>query len=167
MRSAFRRPELSPRSLSLRTRLVVLLVALAVVGLAAADFASYRALHNYLFSRVDQQLESAFVPVTTHLLSEAGGEGPTIRAFGPAPGSEGATGRGGTGPVGPGGSHLPDTAYGQLRNAAGEVVQTTGANFFGERIPVPKVPADLTAATSPESIEPVTVGERGGGSEQF
>src|SRR6201999_2370053 len=92
MRSAFRRPELSPRALSLRTRLVVLLVALAVVGLAAADFASYRALHNYLFSRVDQQLESAFVPVTTHLLNEAGGEGPTIRAFGPAPGNEAATG---------------------------------------------------------------------------
>jgi two-component system, OmpR family, sensor kinase len=172
MRSAFRLPDLSPRALSLRTRLVVLLVALAVVGLAAADFASYRALHNYLFSRVDQQLESAFVPVTTHLLNEAGGEGPTIRAFGPAPGTEaatgveGATGKG-AGPVGPGGSHLPDAAYGQLRNADGEVVSTTGANFFGEKIPVPKVPADLAAAASPESIAPVTVGERGGGSEQF
>ncbi len=72
MRSAFRLPDLSPRSLSLRTRLVVLLVALAVVGLAAADFASYRALHNYLFSRVDQQLESAFRPVTMFLGNKAG-----------------------------------------------------------------------------------------------
>src|ERR1700759_3688290 len=90
MRSAFRRPDLSLRGLSLRTRLVVLLVALAVVGLAAADFASYRALHNYLYDRVDQQLESAVGPVTARLLREAGEEGPVLRAIGPAPGSEGA-----------------------------------------------------------------------------
>jgi two-component system OmpR family sensor kinase len=168
MRSAFRLTDLSPRSLSLRTRLVVLLVALAVVGLAVADFASYRALHNYLYDRVDQQLESAVVPVATHLLHQAGREVPTIRTFGPAPGSEGATGGEGPAPVGPGaGSHLPDAAYGQLRNAAGEVVTTTGTNFFGEKIAVPKVPANLAAATSPESVVPVTVGERGGGSEQF
>src|ERR1700743_74104 len=96
MRSAFRRPEFSPRGWSLRTRLVVLLIALAVVGLAVADFASYRALHNYLYDRVDQQLESAVVPVASHLLREAGEEGPTIQAFGPAPGSEGAGTEGAT-----------------------------------------------------------------------
>ena len=45
MRSAFRLPE----RLSLRARLLVLLVVLAAVGLATADFASYRALHNYLY----------------------------------------------------------------------------------------------------------------------
>jgi two-component system, OmpR family, sensor kinase len=170
MRSAFRPPEISPRGWSLRTRLVVLLVALAVLGLAAADFASYRALHNYLYDRVDQQLESAIVPVSSHLLREAGVEGPTIQAFGPAPGSEGDATTGGDegGPAGgPPGSHLPGTAYGQLRNASGEVVSTTGSNFFGEKIAVPKVPANLAAATSLESLAPVTVGERGGGSEQF
>src|ERR1700761_1374891 len=100
MRSAFRRPEFSPRGWSLRTRLVVLLVALAVVGLAAADFASYRALHNYLYDRVDQQLESAVVPVSSHLLREAGVEGPAIQSFGPAPGSEGAAGGDEGGPGG-------------------------------------------------------------------
>ncbi|HEY0277702.1 MAG TPA: HAMP domain-containing sensor histidine kinase [Solirubrobacterales bacterium] len=171
MRSAFRRPDGSPRALSLRTRLVVLLVALAVVGLAAADFASYRALHSYLYDRVDQQLESAIGPVTSHLLREAGVEGPTIRAFGPAPGSgggEAATGGDEGGRAGaPPGAHLPSAAYGQLRNAAGEVVSTTGSNFFGEKIAVPKVPANLAPATSLEAIAPVTVGERGGGSEQF
>src|SRR6201996_970813 len=171
MRSAFRRPDVSPRGWSLRTRLVVLLVALAVLGLAAADFASYRALHNYLYDRVDQQLESAVAPVTSHLLREAGVEGPTIQAFGPAPGSEGEAGatagdEGGPG-GGPPGSHLPATAYGQLRNASGEVVSTTGSTFLGEKIPVPKVPASLSPATSLESLAPVTVGERGGGSGRF
>jgi two-component system, OmpR family, sensor kinase len=170
MRSAFRPPEMALRGWSLRTRLVVLLVALAVVGLAVADFASYRALHSYLFDRVDQQLESAFRPVTAHLLTEAGEEGPTVQAFGPAPGVEGG-GEAGGGPTGggpgPGGGHLPDTAYGQLRNAEGEVIETTGSNFFGEKIPVPMVPANLAPASTVESIAPVTVGERGGGSEQF
>ena len=54
MRSVFRLPDWS-----LRARLVVLLIALSVVGLAVADFASYRALHNYLFDRVDQQRQEA------------------------------------------------------------------------------------------------------------
>ena len=54
MRSGFRLPDLS-----LRARLLLLLVALATVGLAMLDFASYRALHDYLFDRVDQQLEAA------------------------------------------------------------------------------------------------------------
>jgi two-component system OmpR family sensor kinase len=162
MRSAFRRPDGSPRALSLRTRLVVLLVALAVVGLAAADFASYRALHNYLYDRVDQQLESAIRPVSTSLADKAG-EGEAAEGFaGPRP-AEG----GGPGGPGPGGSHLPDTAYGQLRDADGEVLARTGANFFGEEVPIPKVPANLEAATSVETISPVTVGERGAGSEQF
>src|ERR1700743_1949009 len=74
MRSAFRRPEFSPRGWSLRTRLVVLLIALAVIGLAAADFASYRALHNYLYDRVAQQLESAVAPVTFGRIRQAEAE---------------------------------------------------------------------------------------------
>jgi two-component system OmpR family sensor kinase len=162
MRSAFRLPDGSPRALSLRTRLVVLLVALAVVGLAAADFASYRALHNYLYDRVDQQLESAIRPVSTFLADKAG-EGEAAEGFAEPGPVEG----GGPGGPGPGGSRLPNTAYGQLRDADGEVLARTGANFFGEEVPIPKVPANLEAATSVETISPVTVGERGAGSEQF
>jgi two-component system, OmpR family, sensor kinase len=156
MRSAFRLPE----QFSLRTRLLVLLVALAAVGLAAADFASYRALHNYLYDRVDQQLESAIGPVTTFLAHKAG-EGEPAGGFGPGPGAE-AGGRGGPPP----GSHLPDTAFGELRDASGEVIIHTNSGFFGEEVPIPELPAGLEA-TSPEAISPVTVGERGGGSEQF
>ena len=35
-----------------------------------ADFASYRALHNYLYDRVDQQLESAVVPLSIRRIAE-------------------------------------------------------------------------------------------------
>jgi two-component system, OmpR family, sensor kinase len=165
MRSAFRLPDLS-----LRARLLLLLVGLAVVGLAAADFASYRALHNYLYDRVDQQLETAIRPVTTFLLTKDGEE-PT-EGFGFGPGGEtgragegaqgGEAGQGGPGPDG----HLPTTAFGQLRNAEGEVLEETGDKFLEEEVPTPKIPTDLTV-TSADEISPVTVGESGGGSEQF
>src|ERR1700759_3379723 len=107
MRSAFRRPDLAPRGLSLRTRLVVLLVALAVVGLAAADFASYRALHNYLYDRVDQQLESAVVPMKVFLTDQAGATAAGSGQFGPGPGAGRDGAEGGGGPGGPGPSSLP------------------------------------------------------------
>ncbi|HEX4730909.1 MAG TPA: HAMP domain-containing sensor histidine kinase [Solirubrobacterales bacterium] len=157
MRSAFHLPDLS-----LRARLLLVLVGLAVVGLAVADFASYRALDNYLYDRVDQQLESAVQPVTNFLARKAG-EGEPAEGFGgPGPAEGGALG----GPT-PGGSHLPNTAYGQLRDANGKVIIHTNSSFFGEEVPTPKVPANLAVATSFETISPVTVGERGGGSEQF
>jgi two-component system, OmpR family, sensor kinase len=163
MPSAFRRPDLSLRALSLRTRLVLLLVALAVVGLAAADFASYRALHSYLYDRVDQQLESAVVPVTIRLVHQAEEEQGEAPSFGPGPGFEG----GGPGPD----SQLPPGTFGQLRAADGEVVTHTSFEFSGEEQPRPEIPADLEAtdleAGSQESISPTTVGQRGGGSEQF
>src|SRR6201996_6634401 len=109
MRSAFRLP-----ALSLRTRLLVLLVALAVAGLAAADFASYRALHNYLYDRVDQQLESAVVPVSFGLVHKAEAEEAGATAeLGPGPGLQG----GGPGPS----SQLPPGTFGQLRDADGKV----------------------------------------------
>jgi two-component system, OmpR family, sensor kinase len=165
MPSVFRLPDWS-----LRTRLVLLLVALSVIGLAAADVASYRALHNYLFDRVDQQLETAVAPVTVRLLRQAGDE-PT-QTFGPGP-SEGVAVEGGGqagGETGPGGGppdgNLPGTAFGELRDAEGEVVARTNSTFFGEEVPTPQIPSDLEA-TSPMAIKPVTVGQSGGGSEEF
>src|ERR1700744_2123867 len=115
MRSAFRLPE----RLSLRTRLVLLLVALAVVGLAVADFASYRALHSYLYDRVDQQLQSAVMPLTINLIRETEAEekGETEAGALPAPPNDDRIGGGGPGGLGPA-SQLPPGTFGQLRNAA-------------------------------------------------
>src|SRR6201996_767585 len=100
MRSAFRLP-----ALSLRTRLLVLLVALAVAGLAVADFASYRALHNYLYDRVDQQLESAVMPMTIFLAKEAEEGGAATQECGPGSGdtTQGPTASGVGGGGSPGG----------------------------------------------------------------
>ncbi len=150
MPSAFRLPDLS-----LRTRLLVLLVGLAVVGLAVADFASYRALHSYLFDRVDQQLESAVAPFSMKLTTQAGeaipegGPQPTFRAGGPGPGS------------------LPGGTYSELRTESGEVLVHSPARRYGEELPLPQIPADLEPTSAAEGVSPITVGERGGGSEEF
>jgi two-component system OmpR family sensor kinase len=165
MRSAFRLPDLSPRALSLRTRLVVLLVALAVVGLAAADVASYRALHNYLYDRVDQQLESAVVPLSIRLSTQGGEEAAGFGGGGPGAGFEGAQFEGGKGPTP--NSQLPSGTYGQLRTAEGEVLAHTPTRLLGEKLPLPEIPADLQPTEPQEGVKPVTVGQRGGGSEQF
>jgi hypothetical protein len=145
MRSAFRLPDWS-----LRARLLALLVALAVVGLAAADFASYRALHGYLYDRVDQQLESAVVPLSIRLSHHADGQ--ETPDFGPGPGPGG----GGPGPSG----GLPSGTYGQLRTAAGEVIAHTPARLFGEELPLPQIPTDLEPTMPEEAIAPITVGAR-------
>jgi two-component system OmpR family sensor kinase len=169
MRSAFR----LPKQLSLRTRLLVALVALAVLGLAAADFASYRALHSYLYDRVDQQLEAAVMPITINLAHEAEAEGEVEGVGGRTSGSVPApSGRvEGAGPGGPGlgpASQLPPGTFGQLRNAAGEVVSHTSFEYGEENVAVPDVPSNLKATNLElEGIAPTTVGERGGGSERF
>jgi two-component system, OmpR family, sensor kinase len=166
MRSAFRPPDVSPRGWSLRTRLVVLLVALAVLGLAAADFASYRALHSYLYDRIDQQLESAVGPISIRLAPQVTGEnGPVVGKGGPGPGFEGSEFGGEKGPTPT--SQLPSGTYGQLRTADGEVIAHTPARALGEKLPVPRIPTNLEPTRPGESVKPETVGERGGGSEEF
>jgi two-component system OmpR family sensor kinase len=162
MRSVFRLPDWS-----LRARLLALLVALAVVGLAAADFASYRALHNYLYDRVDQQLESAVGPMTINLVQETEREGERgrVSGFGPRPAQ--GLGEGAHGP-GPGpNSQLPPGTFGELRGADGEVIHETSFEFGGEDVAVPEVPSGLKTTEAGESIAPSTVGTRDGGSEEF
>jgi two-component system OmpR family sensor kinase len=167
MRSGFRLPELS-----LRVRLLVLLVVLATVGLAAADVVSYRALHNYLYSRVDQQLESAVVPVSAQLAHKAGlDDSPLVPANGAGGGLGGAAGPepgfGGPGGPTPDAGHLPPGGtFGQLRSAGGTVLSQTAPRYGGEEVPRPALPKGLEA-TSPRDFSPITVGQGGGGSEQF
>ena len=48
-----------PRPLSLRGRLLALLLVLLFFGLAVADLATYAALRSFLLGRVDQQLDAA------------------------------------------------------------------------------------------------------------
>jgi len=64
--------------LSLRARLLIGVFALAAVGLAAADLATYTSLRSFLLDRVDSTLEAGHVQVehTAFPRSQASGGGP-------------------------------------------------------------------------------------------
>ncbi|MFN2606302.1 MAG: sensor histidine kinase [Acidimicrobiales bacterium] len=50
--------------MSLRSRLLLVVLGLVVVGLAVTDVVTYRALSSFLLHRVDQQLAAAYDPVS-------------------------------------------------------------------------------------------------------
>jgi two-component system OmpR family sensor kinase len=111
------------RSLSLRARLLLGVVALGTLGLAAADIATYTALRSFLVSRTDQQLEVAH---------------PTI---------EGAIWGGPGGP----GQPIPEEGvdYYQLRTVRGRILG--GRNTFeGSRLPRPKLPKTINPGAERE-----------------
>ena len=62
--------------LSLRARLVLGVIALAVVGLAAANVATYASLRSFLFNRTDQSLDAAHHAVEQALLHPGPRHGP-------------------------------------------------------------------------------------------
>ena len=138
MRSSFHLPELS-----LRVRLLVALVALAVVGLAALSLVSFRELDSYLSDRVDQQVRSAVPAVQDALLRQAADEG----VAGLGPGAKKPPGPGGdsgprSGPV----PQLPPGTYGVLLDAGGAVVTEVVYGFEDDDFPRPSIPAELETA---------------------
>jgi two-component system OmpR family sensor kinase len=64
------------RRLSLRTRLLVGVIALAGVGLVAADVATYSALRSYLLGQVDSTLNSVHVGIEAAVFGGHGGPAP-------------------------------------------------------------------------------------------
>ena len=66
--------------MSLRTRLLLALGAVAVVALVAADVATYSALKSFLINRVDDQLQATHDSIVQALYQPAGPPG------GPGPG---------------------------------------------------------------------------------
>jgi two-component system OmpR family sensor kinase len=76
--------------LSLRARLVLGVIALAVVGLAAANVATYASLRSFLFDRTDHSLDAAHHAVEQALLRphHGPGGGPGIDALQAAVGGD-------------------------------------------------------------------------------
>src|SRR3954447_26721782 len=108
------------RRLSLRARLVVGVLVLALVGLGAADVATYTSLRSFLVQRVDTTLES------DHQSFEGRGGGP-----------------GGGFHGGPGG---PSNEFAQWRAVDGTMITSTRPiNSFGERdTPQPRLPTTVS-----------------------
>ena len=54
--------------MTLRLRLLIVLVGLVTVGLVAADVATFTSLRSYLFSQVDSQLQADAIPIGTQVV---------------------------------------------------------------------------------------------------
>jgi two-component system OmpR family sensor kinase len=127
------------RRLSLRARLILGVIALAAVGLLAADVATYSTLRSFLVKRTDSSLEAAHVAVESALFHEHG------------PGSSSDHDDKGR----PHGGDTPDLApltaaapgdYIALRRLDGTVVNGGSVPRFpgGSSAPPPALPARIT-----------------------
>src|SRR3954454_3730711 len=92
--------------MSLRVRLLLILVGLAAAGLLIVDVVTATSLRSFLFRRVDQQLSAALVPMAQAL--DAQQVGPGGFQFGRPRG-------------GPRFTSLPPGTYGDDRDAAGQI----------------------------------------------
>ncbi len=147
--------------MTLRLRLLLLLVGIVAAGLVISDVVTYNALQSFLTTRVDQQLEAAAFPVGRALLSSSG-LGPQVpaapRTF-PIPqgtdpfaapgafrngGRLGAPGRGATRGV-----LIPPGTYGQLRTKKGTVEAHLFFAYGGKAPRAPVMPAKLPGSGLP------------------
>ena len=146
------------RRLSLRARLVLGVLALATVGLVAADIATYTSLRSFLFDRTDSSLESAHREAEAELL----GTGPSASG-------------GRTTPTRPGSgstslSRLQDLTrslpglFIETRNSAGKVTFSDQVPEFaqtGTRPSAPKLPKTISlkppSGDSPDRVRYLTV----------
>jgi two-component system OmpR family sensor kinase len=137
---------------SLRARLLAVLLALAAFGLVTLAAVTYAEQRSFLVQRVDDQTRAAIPALEHHF-------GPDRdRDLGPPPGGvPGPPPGAGDGGPSPGPAlNLPPGTYGQRRNANGKVTGTTVLTYGQSTPSPPKWPA------SPPLGQHVTVGSTGG-----
>ena len=139
--------------MSLRARLVLVLVSLVAAGLLVAGVVTYTSLRSFLMQRVDQQLESAVAPMAAALRASLGATDPTREDHGPERGI----------PV-----QLPPGTYGEVRDSAGVVVEHVQFSYGDASIPAPALPTGLPVTDAGEAGSVVfSVGAVGASSPRF
>lgn len=149
--------------MTLRLRLLLLLVGIVATGLVVSDVVTYTGLNRFLVDRVDQQLAAATFPVERALTdSSTGAQG----GFFPLPGfgttqpatsvTPTAPATPGTIPSGPGnpddrrslarGQLVPPGTFGELLSPDGKIVSHQFFTYGGTAPTSPKMPARLPSA---------------------
>ncbi len=141
------------RAMSLRTRLVLGLMAVVAIGLGAAEVATYYSVRTFMLERVDEQVEAARVPAIARLLDERIRDGQLgqVRTAGvdPVTGEPLSTvftpgeGRGGPPRGAPQNfqASIPPGTYAEVRFSGDEADRATTFGF-DEGYPIPKLPKD-------------------------
>jgi two-component system OmpR family sensor kinase len=125
--------------MSLRARLLALLVALAAAGLLVVGATSYAALRSYLSERVDRQAVTALDEVYHQLDAIHGHEG-----FGPPPGRPGGPAR-----------SIPEGSYGALLDTDNRLLNDTTFAFGENEHGTPRIPERLPI--SRDAADPRTI----------
>lgn len=128
------------RQLSLRTRLLLAVGAVALLALALADIAVYTSLRSYLYSQVDATLQLSHISVEQ---AATGGGGPN--GSGPPPGEQ----VGGSSNFCAIGRESAPGMYIEVRSASGAVVvgETCPAFTPGKVSYSPELPSEITGFT--------------------
>jgi two-component system OmpR family sensor kinase len=128
--------------MTLRTRLVAILAVLITIGLAVAGVATYGALRNFLYERVDSQLsETQPIAVRALFASARDDHEPSH------PSPEESVG-------------LPIAAYAEVRDESGEVIERAAFGFEdADAIYVPDIPEFLDTSGSDEPFTTQAVEE--------
>src|SRR5712692_7078500 len=107
--------------MSLRLKMLVAVIVLVLAGLAVSDVVTYTSLRGSLIERVDQQLTSGWPAVVPYINDPTGPLGPT--PFGSPP--------------------LPPGTFGEVQDAAGNVVAGPVVLYGVTHEPAPSIPSRL------------------------
>jgi two-component system, OmpR family, sensor kinase len=126
--------------MSLRARLLAGMVVLVAAGLAVAALATYEEQRSFLLDRVDQQVESALVPLSFQLRLS---DGPTATGRGAGRPFSGSF-RFGRRPSGLGpAAVLPPGTFGEVLGPNGKVLRRRTFSYGETAVPAPTLPAHL------------------------
>jgi two-component system OmpR family sensor kinase len=127
---------------SLRTRLLLAVLACVAAGLVVAGVLTYVSLRGFLLARVDAQLRDARVPIAMALTGSQ-----TDLPVGP----------------GPGDANLPPGTYGQVRDGEGDVLNAIQFTYTQDEQPTPVLPDPLPSPASGQRSVVFSAGSTAGG----
>jgi two-component system OmpR family sensor kinase len=125
---------------SLRTRVLVSVLALSAVGLIALGAVTYAEQRSFLEGRINQQVKAA-APAMSQALDAAGFLPPGANSFRGQAFNGKRRGGEGSGPGGGPSPNLPPGTYGERREASGRVLGHREFTYRQTAPPAPKFPA--------------------------